>query len=319
MLASARRAAREAEVVPDLVVVHPGRLGQSLSLVDPAEGERGLSLGQQPNRMVPLVPDHLRGDDPLFDQPSEEAKRLGGRAGIEADAPGLRTWAALDASTAIRQYGGRLAGHAAPRHDHRSANAALGEGVARVRSSDQVAGGGNEESSLSRLYQSPLASAKAETPNVLPSYRFARTSGSRKSASCSWRTHVSSRSSRACTNPAAANSGARAESRTARSGRLPLGDGMRQGLVERLPGALDDADLVVAPRGVSNHPRPRPLGRHDDANLGLTGPAAEPVGIDERASAAMTKDHALVRESGERTAHRRATELVARAQLVLGR
>ena len=69
---------------------------------------------------------------------------------------------------------------------------------ATARSSLHVAGGARPRgSSSARRYQKPATSANAETPNVRPSYRFAATSASRKSTSCSLRTQASFRSSRA--------------------------------------------------------------------------------------------------------------------------
>ncbi len=98
-----------------------------------------------------------------------------------------------------------------------------------------------------------------------------------------------------------------------------LGDRVRERLMERLEGDLDDADLVSVAGGIPDHPRPWAFCRHDDADLGLVRSATEPVRIDERPSPPVAEDHPLVCELRERAAHRSPAELVPVAELVLGR
>ena len=63
---------------------------------------------------------------------------------------------------------------------------------------------------------------------------------------------------------------------------------------------------------------PRSL-RNDYPHLGLVWAAPEPVWVDERPPAPVAEDHALVCELRERAAHRRSTDAVLLAELMLRR
>ena len=130
-------------------------------------------------------------------------------------------------------------------------------GRAHVRkrgASAQVAGGSRPIASRSwRRYQKPATSAKAETPNVRPR-RFASTSASRKSTSCSSRTQLVR--SRARRNPAP-RTRQPVTDRAPQVRCLPLRDGMGQCLMERRSRDGDDVDLTLpARRRGSSAPRP---------------------------------------------------------------
>ena len=80
------RHVHESEVVPHLAVRHAERLGEGLALVAAAEAQRGVSLGQQADRLVPLVADDVERNEPLLDEAAEEAERLRRRGRAERHA-----------------------------------------------------------------------------------------------------------------------------------------------------------------------------------------------------------------------------------------
>ena len=100
--------------------------------------------------------------------------------------------------------------------------------------------------------------------------------------------------------------------------RLPLGDCMRQDLMERPQRHRDQVDLKLVRSGVAEEISPRPL-RDDDSNLRLIRPPREPMRIDEGSPPPMTEDDALICELRQRAADRRSADRVLVAQLVLGR
>ena len=77
---------RETEVVPHLTVRDAEGIGEGLAFVAPAEAQRRVPLGQQSDRLVPLVPDDVERDEPVLDEVPEKAERLGRRRGTEHDA-----------------------------------------------------------------------------------------------------------------------------------------------------------------------------------------------------------------------------------------
>ena len=102
-------------------------------------------------------------------------------------------------------------------------------------------------------------------------------------------------------------------------GRLALGHGVRQELVECRPRNRHDADADRGRGGSrADHGLPRPF-RDDDAHLGPVVRTPEPVWVDERPVATLPNEHAFLGELGERAADRRPADPVAATQLVLGR
>ncbi len=270
--------------------------------------------------MVPLVAHNLRRDDALLDQPAQEAKRLRGRPRAEAHARRLEDVCAIGGEDCDQAVRGRLSGDAAARHDHGRAGAVRGERLARR----SQLGPGGRRCEVDRLQLPPAVPEPARVGEgrdaeglalvaVRPHERLEKVDLVLLPypVLAQLLQRVDETGGRELGSPDRVDHG--------QVRRLALGNGMREGLMQRLARDLDDADLSSRPGCIADHPRPGTLGRDDDADLGLIRSTAEPVGIDERAAATVAKDHALVRELGERTSHRRATELVARAQLVLGR
>ena len=100
--------------------------------------------------------------------------------------------------------------------------------------------------------------------------------------------------------------------------RLPFRDGMGQRLVQRRSRDGDDVDLDRSVGAVPDHPRPGAFLGHHHANLGLVGPPVEPMRVDERPTAPVPENDALLGELRQRAAHRCPADLVAVAELVLG-
>ena len=98
-----------------------------------------------------------------------------------------------------------------------------------------------------------------------------------------------------------------------------LGHRMSEHLMEGFAWNREDADLVVLPRRVADHVRPRAFRRDDDADLRLIGSAAQPVRVHERPAAPVAQDDPFLGELGERAGHGCPADPVPIAQLVLGR
>ena len=103
------RHVHEAEVVPHLTVRDAEGFGEGLAFVAPAEAQRRVPLGQQSDRLVPLVPDDVERDEPVLDEAPEEAERLGRRGGTEHDALGAEHLRAVRGQECDQEVRGRLA------------------------------------------------------------------------------------------------------------------------------------------------------------------------------------------------------------------
>ena len=91
-------------MIPQLLERHPERLRERARLVAAAEADRRLSLGEQSDRLRPLVPQHRGGHEPLVDQAPQKARACAAARESKITPSGVSTWAPLDSRNAIRQY-----------------------------------------------------------------------------------------------------------------------------------------------------------------------------------------------------------------------
>ena len=193
------RHVHETEVVPDLALRDPERLREGLAFVAAAEAQRRVSVSQEADRLVPLVPHDVERHEPLLDEAPEEAQRLCRRGRTERDALGPSTCAPLEARKAIRKYA-----VASPASDPPGMTIGLRTPALRERTPDRPEVGprrrGREAEPLELVAAIPEPARRPRRARRRRSCLrtgSTRTRGARKSTSCSSRTHLSFSSSSA--------------------------------------------------------------------------------------------------------------------------
>ena len=312
---------READVIPEVAQRNPQSARQGGCLVAAAEADRRLSLGEQADRPVPLVGDDLGRHQAVLDQAAEKAERLRRRPRAQGHAAArehLRSVRGQERDQAVR---GRLA---APRPTGHHDRVRLAVPDERARDGSKLAPGRGrrEAESAPARHAGTRNRRRPRTPRRRrsgPSYRFAATSASRKSTSCSSRTQALVQVLECVEEPRRRELGRPDGVEHGEVGRLSFRDRVGQRLVQPRSRDGDDVNLDRSLGAVPDHPRPRAFLGHDDADLGLIGSPAEPVRVHERPAPPVPEDHAFLGELRERAAHRRPADLVAVAELVLGR